>query len=176
MSIKRSVVLGILDKIGAPHTTKISAERAVKKLQRFLPKTGIPDTLNSDETQLLVDLELLDTQDAEESPTSAVKETPKGKKAKPKSSDDKPSSGSTSDKEKGKRPNWMEIGAKAVLHSRNLKEAGKLAIKNYLAAGGRESPFSKQNGYRYATRAAKALQAANVLSLDSDGTITILEK
>jgi len=42
MDVKRDVVVALLEKMGAPHTTKISMDRAVQKLKRYIQKNGMP--------------------------------------------------------------------------------------------------------------------------------------
>lgn len=52
----RKTALGILDELGVDYTQKISAERAMKKVERHVKKNGIPENLTPGELKMLTEM------------------------------------------------------------------------------------------------------------------------
>lgn len=52
---KRQVAIGLLEKVGANYTPKISTDRASNKLRKYLEENGLPDDLTQDEVDFLED-------------------------------------------------------------------------------------------------------------------------
>ena len=73
------VILGLLDKLGASYTKKISEGRARKKLTRYVEKHGVPEEMDENEIELMEDMGLLDEKKTEKK-TSKKDQKPKGKK------------------------------------------------------------------------------------------------
>ena len=176
MATKKEIVLGLLDKVGAEYTSKITLDRASKKLVRYIEKNGAPEDLTTDEQHCLIGLGVKlgiegEAQTAEEAEKPTLKKLPGKKKSSKKASSKKTSSRKApAEKPKKERKprtaDWMTCAAKAVLNSKNLDDAGAKAAQIFRDAGGKVTPNTDANGKLYASFASKALVEAGVIEMD----------
>ena len=161
--LKRADVLSLLDKLEAPYTSKITLDRAVKKLERAISKSGIPTHIVPEEQVALEILGLADPEekdwDEDEPKPEATKKTAAKKKTAAPKEESKP-------KVKKARADWMTCATKAVMTSSNMEDAGTAATQIFRDAGGKVTPNTDQNGKLYASFASKALIEAKVIRLD----------
>ena len=162
MDVERKTVLELLDKLGASYTEKISMERALRKLKRYLENHGTPEDATQEEIELIE--EVTGTKVEQEEDPEPEEEQKKESKPKPKSSK----------KPKPERPCWMTSATKAVMEAEDMEQAAELAVKYYGNSGGRLTDLAEKWGRLYTSYAIKALMAAGVALLDDENHIQIL--
>ena len=155
MSLDKGTILGLLDKLGAPYSEKITLERAQKKLKRYVEKEGVPKELTEEEIDLLEGLNLITL--------PVVRGVEKKKKKKTKSKKPAPKAPA------GPKMDWMTASVQAILKRKTIAAAEKLALDIYLKGGGRKVRNIETNAKINVSRAAKALVAADVIKLGDDG-------
>jgi len=170
MDVKRDVVVALLEKMGAPHTTKISMDRAVQKLKRYIQKNGMPVGMTMTGAEKAVVNAILNNKPTTPPPppTHALARVPEGKKA----------SNSKAEKaaKTAKAPvvDWITVASRAILKSRNMKQAAEVAVKDFTKAGGKTSSNTPKWGVLYTSYASKALIEAKVIEVSNKGDVTVL--
>jgi len=159
MDVKRDVVVALLEKLGAPHTTRISMDRAVQKLKRYVGKHGMPTTLTVVE-KAVVDAVF----SAKSAPALA---STKEKKA------PKPKAEKAAKTAKVPVVDWMTSSARAIQKSQTVKEAEEKALKIYLDNGGRKVTNVENNAKNNVSRALRVLVAYKIVTVDDSGKITV---
>lgn len=170
MELDRKVVLGLLDKMGAAYTDKISNERAVMKLQRYLEKVGTPKDATAEEVKLIDGLK--------KAPAPKEESPAKEEKA------EKPEVVLSKDKKVKKEPKakiptrrtWMGISAKAVMSSKTVEDAEAKALEAYVAERGKKTESMEKWGKVCVHYAILVLVEVGVISIKDDNNTIIKNK
>lgn len=156
MNKDRKTILELLDKVGASYSGKITVERGTKKLLRYLEKNGVPKDLTATEK------ETLKTLGATILPVTNIQPDPEPKPKKEKGAPKAPPV---------PRADWMTAATEAVMESKTMKTAAKVAVGKYKAAGGRITDNSDKWGVLYTTYASKVLIKIDAIEIDDKGRI-----
>ena len=152
----RKVMLGLLDKMGLEYTSKISNERAEKKIARSLKKKGIPEELTKAEEWLvkelgfeappsnIIPISAAKEKEAEEPKEEEAKEeapAPEVKKEKKKTTPKKEKPPKAKKETKAHRVNFIsEIISNIPKKGISIKDLSAAANEAFVKAGGQDNP------------------------------------
>jgi hypothetical protein len=141
---QRQTAIELLKKIDAPHTEKISLERAMAKLKRYLTAETMPQILTAAETELLIECGFKFEKKSETKPVTKKPTQPKTQYL-----------------------SWVEAATKAILNNTSLKKAAVDCITIFKEANP-TSNIKGVYGTLYVSYAYKVLVMVGQISINGD--------